>query len=88
MNDSASPSLLFYTTQHCHLCEQAESLLVRVAQSLSTPIEVEAVDIAYEEASVLERYGERIPVVCRTKDEAELGWPFDAEELADFLVAV
>ena len=88
MNDSASPSLLFYTTQHCHLCEQAESLLVSVAQSLPTPIEVEAVDIAYEDASIVERYGECIPVLCRTRDAAELGWPFDAKELADFLAAI
>lgn len=88
MTNATPPSLLFYTTQHCHLCERAEALLVSVAQGLATPIEVEAIDIAHEKPSLIERYGERIHVLHRTKDAAELDWPFDAEELAAFLAAV
>lgn len=34
---------------------------------------------------LLRRYGTRVPVLGRPSDGAELGWPFDAEDLADFL---
>lgn len=74
----ATPLILFHTSA-CHLCELAQALLH--AQG----IDHEPVDIAGDDALV-ERYGVRIPVV-RRPDGAELGWPFDARRLADFLAA-
>lgn len=69
--------VLLYGTEFCHLCEQAEALL------LAVDVAAEYVDIMNDDA-LLERYGMRIPVVCRTDSNAELGWPFDAPALANF----
>ncbi len=70
--------LLLYATKSCHLCEAAQTLL-RAAGAAA-----EYVDIAQDEA-LLERYGMRIPVLCRVDSGAELDWPFDAAALARFL---
>lgn len=45
---------------------------------------VELVDIADSEA-LFEAYGLSIPVLRRVDTEAELGWPFDAEQVVNFL---
>lgn len=70
--------VLFYGTPFCHLCDEAEALL------RSLPVMVEYIDIAEDDAA-LERYETRIPVVRRVDTDAELGWPFDRQALADFL---
>jgi len=77
--------LIFYTTSHCHLCELAERVMMTTP--LPTAVEVEAVDIA-ESAALIERYGERIPVLQRSDSGAELDWPFDATSLQQFLTTV
>lgn len=81
----SSPVLMFYTTSGCHLCEQAESVLMRTA--LPGPVEVEWVDIATG-VELVERYGERIPLLKRTDNDSELGWPFDEAEVARWLADV
>lgn len=74
--------LVFYTTAQCHLCELAEALLVNTP--MPQPIPVDAVDIAQSEALVAQ-YGTRIPVLRRNDTGAELDWPFDRDQLLDFL---
>ncbi|WP_148863245.1 glutaredoxin family protein [Marinobacter fonticola] len=74
--------LLFYTTEHCHLCELAEALLVQAP--INTPIPVDVVDIAHSETLVA-RYGTRIPVLRREDNGQELDWPFTQDELLAFL---
>ena len=71
----------FYTTSGCHLCEEAQKLLVTL-QNEGMGLDIDSVDIADSEL-LLERYGIRIPVV----DTAgrEIGWPFSLEELRAFL---
>lgn len=76
--------LLFFTTAQCHLCEVAEALLINTP--LPEPIPVEAVDIAQSE-SLVNTYGERIPVLRRNDTGAELDWPFDQNQLLAFLAA-
>lgn len=71
-----------YTTAGCHLCEQAASLLA--AMAAEGGIEVIEQEIAGS-ATLLERYGDRIPVVSLEEGGAELGWPFDGESLRRFL---
>ena len=71
-----------FTTRGCHLCEEAELLLLQAAQSL--PVTVMAVEIS-EDPALVERYGIRIPVVRRQDDGRELGWPFDLDGLLQFL---
>lgn len=72
---------ILYGTLGCHLCDDAEALLVPVLVAVSAEIgsncEIECVDIADDDA-LLERYGECIPVLRRVADDVELNWPFDS----------
>lgn len=45
---------------------------------------VEHIDIAKDE-SLLLKYGTRIPVLRRTDNDLELGWPFDTAAVRRFL---
>ncbi|WP_070413036.1 glutaredoxin family protein [Pseudomonas lundensis] len=70
-----------FGTLGCHLCELAEAeVMPLVAHGLL----VELIDIADSEALV-EAYGLRIPVLRRVDTGAELGWPFDTEQIVAFL---
>ena len=74
------PSTLeLYGTSCCHLCEEAQTILCDAG------VVAQDVDIA-DDGSLLERYGARIPVLRRTDNGAELGWPFDAVAVVQFLV--
>lgn len=72
--------LTLYGTSACHLCDQAEALLVQAASARH--LEWCYVDIALDDALV-ERYGLRIPVLL-AENGHELGWPFS---LLDILKA-
>lgn len=74
-------ALILYGTSGCHLCEQAERLLAQAAAS--RVLHWQYVDIALD-ASLCERYGERIPVLC-TKDGRELAWPFSLLDIVKLL---
>jgi Glutaredoxin-like domain (DUF836) len=52
--------LTLYRKPDCHLCEDAETELRRLARRY--PHQLETVDIT-QDAQLLERYGERIPVL-------------------------
>jgi hypothetical protein len=69
---------ILYGTEFCHLCDEAEAILraVRVAAVYT--------DIAGDD-ELLERYGTRIPVLQRGDTGDELGWPFDAANVLEFL---
>ena len=77
-------TLYLYTTQGCHLCEQAEQLvnplLVQYGLVLE-PIEIATSD------SLMERYGIRIPVLHIEGEEGELGWPFTQQDFIAFAQA-
>ncbi len=70
--------LNLFGTRYCHLCDEAEAIL------RGMDIEAIYVDIADEDA-LLEKYGTRIPVLKRLDNGTELGWPFDAAAVAQFL---
>jgi len=74
------PEVILYTTAGCHLCEQAEAILRNELSGFNLRL----VDIANSEALVI-RYGLLIPVIRVGDSDAELGWPFDAFAVADFL---
>jgi hypothetical protein len=77
------PDCQLFGTLGCHLCEQAESLLLPwVARGL----QVELIDIADSEQH-LQAYALLIPVLRRNDSAAELRWPFDAAQLAAWLAA-
>ncbi|MFK7831154.1 MAG: glutaredoxin family protein [Congregibacter sp.] len=80
--------LTLFSTSACHLCDEAETLLVMAANAAQTAeagddISWSRVDIADDDA-LFERYGWLIPVVAR-EDGEELGWPFDLPALQRFL---
>jgi len=65
--------LVMYSTLGCHLCEQAQRVVV--AALGHTVAERDIVD----DPQWLTRYEVRIPVLQRLDNGAELDWPFDAE---------
>ena len=67
-----------YGTEFCHLCEEAEAILKQAG------VAAVHIDIA-EDDELLKKYGTRIPVLQRADNDAELGWPFDAVTVAQFL---
>lgn len=75
------PECQLFGTLGCHLCELAEEVLMPLVEH---GLMVELVDIADSEA-LFEAYGLSIPVLRRVDTEAELGWPFDAEQVVNFL---
>lgn len=81
------PHFILYGTLGCHLCELAETQLAAALARLHDPIEIECIDIADGDDSdeLIERYGVRIPVLRRERDQSELGWPFADAELLEFL---
>lgn len=81
-SEGPPPSITFFTTAGCHLCEQAMAVLARAP--LAEPVPVELVDIA-ESEDLTARYGLRIPVLVRGDTGDELGWPFDEAAVIEFL---
>lgn len=80
--------LLFYTTEGCHLCDQALQVLNTAASSEQLPgnqIAIEMVDVALDE-SAFERFGERIPVLEDDGTGALLCWPFDEIAATQYLL--
>ncbi|MBU1309918.1 MAG: glutaredoxin family protein [Gammaproteobacteria bacterium] len=72
------PVLTLYTTWGCHLCEQAEQLLLK----LGLAGQFQLVDIVDDEAAFA-RYRVAIPVL--KQGDNELYWPFDESQLATWL---
>ena len=75
-------TLIFYTTEDCHLCEEA-ALLLEKLRTLRQ-INIETIDISANE-SLIHLYGIRIPVVKNTQSGKELGWPFEMRELLNLV---
>ena len=75
------PECQLFGTLGCHLCEVAEALLMPFVEH---GLLVELIDIA-EQEHMVESYGLRIPVLRRVDTGAELNWPFEAEQIVEFL---
>lgn len=75
------PECQLFGTLGCHLCEVAEAELMPLVEH---GLLVELVDIADDER-LYEAYSLRIPVLRRVDTGAELGWPFSADEVVNFL---
>ncbi|GLR62584.1 glutaredoxin family protein [Marinospirillum insulare] len=72
--------LTLYTTEGCHLCDEALALL---NPWLAKGLGLALVDIA-EDDLLMARYSVRIPVIA-SPSGVELGWPFSAEGLASWI---
>ncbi len=75
-------SFLMYSTDGCHLCDVAEQLLIEVLDC--TKHQVDVVDIAFDD-QLLEKYGATIPVLIDEASQEALYWPFDQEQLEQFV---
>lgn len=63
----------------CQLCDEAWEVLAAAGVRDFAPLFIDA------DAGLRARYGERVPVLRRDGDGAELGWPFDAAAVRAFL---
>jgi hypothetical protein len=69
-------------TQGCHLCDDAEQVLVSALDLQQ--IAVELVDIA-ESDELMDAYALHIPVLRHVETGADLGWPFDGMQVQAFV---
>ncbi len=76
--------LILLGTEGCHLCEQAEAILAASLAERNERINVKIIDIA-EQQQWQEKYAIRIPLVYHPETGSELGWPFDKNNLHEFL---
>ncbi|WP_292807964.1 glutaredoxin family protein [Methylotenera sp.] len=79
---TAMHTLNLYTTSHCHLCEQAESILNSIKKDYD--ISWNSIEIADDE-QLLETYGTKIPVIQIIATNIELKWPFDTEAVINLI---
>jgi len=82
-------SVLFhlYSSDGCHLCEQALALTVNVIPDH----QIKLVDIIDDdtstgnEQSLVELYGVHIPVLERLSDNVKLFWPFEQSQVVELI---
>jgi len=67
-----------YSSEGCHLCEQAFSL----CQELSLEQHISVIDIV-EDKMLVEQYGTSIPVLARLSDNKKLFWPFTISDIQE-----
>lgn len=72
--------LNLYSTSHCHLCELAYDILVKMQNDIT----VNVIEITENEA-LFSNYGMRIPVLARQDTRAELNWPFSEIDIRELL---
>ena len=71
-------NLKLYSTSYCHLCEQAEDMLISLVKQ--HPITWQTIEIIDDEV-LLGLYGNSIPVLKRVDTNQELAWPFTKREI-------
>lgn len=75
-------NLELYSTSHCHLCDQAESLLLKL--NTAYQFEYQLIDIV-DDANLYSRYQFKIPVLKRLDTGNEICWPFDESAIKSLL---
>jgi hypothetical protein len=74
--------LMLFSGQSCCLCDEAEQLVKH-----SAPIwyaQLHKIDVTSSPENY-HLYAARIPVLKRSDNDKELGWPFDQNQLTEFL---
>ena len=74
-----SKTLTLYSTSNCHLCDNAVAILNELAIYPFTIVEIS------DSEQLLTSYSTKIPVLRREDNNAELNWPFNAQEVVQFL---
>ena len=75
--------LLLLGTSGCHLCEQAEEIILQ-SRIIHPHWVVELIDIA-EQSEWQDKYAIRIPVLYHPGSQEDIGWPFDTEQVDQFV---
>jgi hypothetical protein len=75
-------TVIFFTTKGCHLCELAGEILENLRETENFSIEVQ--DISETEILV-EKYGLLIPVIMDKETCKELRWPFDNNDVMQWI---
>jgi len=76
-------NLILFGTSACHLCEQAEEILVNVLIKLPQ-YQLNLIDIA-ENPQWQDAYAISIPVLYHVKTQSELIWPFNESNVITFI---
>jgi len=74
--------LCLYTTSFCHLCDQAESILIRLSQRYN--LMWDKIDIA-DDFALLELYEIKIPVIKASNCNIEISWPFSESDIENLI---
>ena len=74
-----SKNLKLYSTEHCHLCEEAIEILQKAG------ITATIIDIVDDDTH-FEKFSTRIPVLQRPDNHDELDWPFNVKSVLKFLL--
>ena len=75
-------SLELLGTLGCHLCDDAEQVLVSCLDL--SQVRIEVVDIA-ESDELMSAYATRIPVLRHVLSNSDLCWPFQADQVKEFV---
>ena len=75
-----NPKYYLYGTEGCHLCEDAEQLVLQVMSNN----EFKHVDII-DDPHLVELYSTSIPVLAHVAANIALYWPFDLQQLQEFI---
>ena len=79
--NQSMPDLILFQRDHCHLCELAWEVLAQASVPDFDSVWIEG-------DSLLEnRYGLRVPVLKHVRAGTELDWPFNAEQVREFMVS-
>lgn len=74
--------LSLYSGTNCHLCELVETMLK--ATLVDAENQYSKIDVASDH-QLYHLYATRIPVLKRHDDNTELAWPFEQQQLIEFL---
>jgi len=80
-------SVLFhlYSSEGCHLCEQAIDIIGNVIPNHQVSV-VDIIDANIEgEENLVELYGVHIPVLERLSDKTKLFWPFEQSQVVELV---
>lgn len=72
--------LILYQKDDCQLCDEAWEVLAAAGIGDFESVWIE------DSPDLQSRYGQRVPVLQRRDTSAELGWPFSAADVRQFLL--
>jgi len=71
-----------YSSEGCHLCEQAQGIIANIIPDHQIKI-IDIIDDEINGKNLVELYGVHIPVLERLSDNTKLFWPFDKSQVVE-----